>query len=451
MAFKSFETRVSLHVLMLLVTTLSFAFLMMSTTYYVATGLTGVLILAQFLYLLHLIRTTNRELSRFFGAVRNSDFSQSFHYGDMGPSFEELGESFSMVLDRFRDTRSEKEEQGHYLRILVEHIPVALISVFDDGKVQPLNNAARRLFGPQFPKTIDGFQEYGEELHEAVKGIAPGQNLLVRTDHLRDDHRLKIAATQIAVGGEQQRILSMQDIQSELDANEFEAWRELGRVLTHELMNSLTPVSSLAGTAHSLLEELMEKAGEDSSLGGDLKDARDAVDTVARRSEGLLHFVDNYRQVMRVPPPQIEQFKLAEVCERIERLMSGDFEDKGISFECLVEPMSLQMRADPDLLEQALINLVKNALDVLEGVSDPKIAISGRLNSRGHVEVSVSDNGGGVDQEIAEKIFVPFYTTKRQGAGIGLSLTRQIMLGHRGGIDLDTEKGKGTTFTLRFP
>ena len=265
---RKFETRISIYVGLIVLTALALSFLIVQTQNYVAIALVGGLLFAQSAYLLYFVKTTHRELTRFLGAVRNSDFSQTFHYKDLGPSFFELGESFSLILDRFRDTRSEKEEQGHYLRIMIEHIPVALISVFDDERVEPLNNAARRLFAPHFPKSVAEFSSlYGVELGEAVKGIAPGQSLLVKTDQLRDDHRLKISATQIIVGGEQQRILSMQDIQSELDANEFEAWRELGRVLTHELMNSLTPVSSLAGTAHTLLKELSENAAMPTELG----------------------------------------------------------------------------------------------------------------------------------------------------------------------------------------
>lgn len=450
MAFRKFDTNVTLRVAALFLSMLLSVWLIMETGFYVAAALMSALSAVQLVALLQFVKTTHRELKRFMGAVQNSDFSQSFSYNDLGASYKELGEAFSIVFDRFRTARSAREEQAHYLRMLVDHIPVALITIHDDGRVEALNNAARRMFTPGFPATPDEFGRFGAELAETVIGIEAGQSLVVRTDVSSASRQLKIAATEIVIGGERLKILSLQDIQSELDATEFDAWRELGRVLTHELMNSLTPVSSLAETATQMLDDLQKKTDVGSETGAEIEDIHSAVEAVARRSQGLLKFVESYRQVMRVPPPVISQFVIADMFERLDLLMRTDLEERGVSFTTTVAPQGLQMRADSDLLEQALINLIRNARDALEVSNKKEIVVHASVNARNHVEISVTDTGPGMAPDVAEKIFVPFFTTKENGAGIGLSFSRQIMLAHRGTIDLDTAEGEGTTIFLRF-
>lgn len=450
MAFKNFDTNVMLRVAALFLSMLASVWLMLGTQFYFSAAVMTALSAVQLYGLLRFVKTTHRELNRFMSAVQNSDFSQSFSYNDLGASYKELGEAFSIVFDRFRMARSEREEQAHYLRMLVDHIPVALITIHDDGRVDALNNAARRLFTPGFPTTPEEFGRFGSELAETITGIKPGESHVVRTDAPSASRQLKIAATEIIIGGERLKILSLQDIQSELDATEFDAWRELGRVLTHELMNSLTPVSSLAETATQMLEDLKDKTELDSAVGAEIEDIHSAVEAVARRSQGLLNFVESYRQVMRVPPPEVSRFAVAEMFERLDLLMRSDLEERGIAFAVSAIPEGLQMRADPDLLEQALINLIRNARDALEDSFKKKIEVVATVNARNQVEISVADTGPGMAPDVAEKIFVPFFTTKQNGAGIGLSFSRQIMLAHKGTIDLDTAEGEGTTIFLRF-
>lgn len=450
MAFKNFDLSVTFRVAALFLSTLLCVWLIVATQFYVAAGLVSVLTGLQLVGLLHFVKTTHRELNRFMGAVQNSDFSQTFSYNDLGSSYKELGEAFSIVFDRFRMARSEREEQAHYLRMLVDHIPVALVTIHDDDRVEALNNAARRMFTPVFPKTPADFERFGADLAGTIANINPGESLVVRTDATASSRQLKIAATEIIIGGERLKILSLQDIQSELDATEFDAWRELGRVLTHELMNSLTPVSSLADTASKMLVDLKETVDAESAVGAEIEDIHSAVEAVARRSQGLLNFVESYRQVMRVPPPEISQFAIREMFERLERLMRTDLEENGVTLAMAVVPRELQMRADPDLVEQALINLIRNARDALDGAGRKEINVRAVVNTHNQVEISVSDTGPGMAADVAEKTFVPFFTTKENGAGIGLSFSRQIMLAHRGTIDLDTAEGEGTTVYLRF-
>lgn len=409
MAFRKFDTNVTLRVAALFLSMLLSVWLIMETGFYVAAAIMTALSAIQLVGLLQFVKTTHRELKRFMGAVQNSDFSQTFSYNDLGASYKELGEAFSIVFDRFRTARSEREEQAHYLRMLVDHIPVALVTIHDDGRVDALNNAARRMFTPGFPATPAEFGRFGSELAETISGIEPGESHVVRTDASAASRQLKIAATEIIIGGERLKILSFQDIQSELDATEFDAWRELGRVLTHELMNSLTPVSSLAETATQMLEDLTEKSDVDSEIGAEIEDIHSAVEAVARRSQGLLKFVESYRQVMRVPPPVISQFAITEMFERLDLLMRSDIEERGITILLTVAPQGLQMRADSDLLEQALINLIRNARDALEDSDKKEIAVRATVNARNHVEICVTDTGPGMAPEVAEKIFVPFF------------------------------------------
>jgi signal transduction histidine kinase len=236
----------------------------------------------------------------------------------------------------------------------------------------------------------------------------------------------------------------MQDIHGQLEAQEIVAWQNLIRVLTHEIVNSVTPVSSLASTATELLTRVRDGVSDAEAI----RDAREAVDTISKRSVGLLNFVENYRRLTRIPAPTFQIFEVRDLVFRIDRLMRQDLERDGIAFRSSVEPLTLELNADPELLEQALINLIRNAVDAVEGVTAPRIHLSGEASPKGRVILAVEDNGRGMPDEVKESIFVPFFTTKRHGTGIGLTLVRQIVRSHQGSINVRSADGEGTNFQL---
>lgn len=400
------------------------------------------------------ISRTNAELNRFLDAARYGDYGQRFNLTGLGAGFGELGETFTAILDRFRAERTGQEEELRHHKALIEHVPVPLISVHGDGLITVWNNAARRLFGSHHPRRISDLEIFGEEFKRQVTIIEPGERMLAPFNADGAEGQVAIAATQIMIGGKLERIVSLQDIGSELDQAQLEAWQSLVRVLTHEIMNSITPVASLAKTAADLVEDAAGKVTDHPEAVAELEDVLDAVNTVARRSDGLMQFVQSYRRLTRLPPPEKTRLSVKTLLEEAARLAAHDWEARKIGLLIDVEPASLEVMADHDMLMQVLINLLQNAAQALVGDDGPKegaeVTLSARLNRRGRVVVEVADNGPGIPDAIARQVFVPFYTTKRDGSGVGLALTRQVMIAHGGGVSLATREGGGALFTLTF-
>ncbi|WP_119677766.1 sensor histidine kinase [Indioceanicola profundi] len=447
---RRFELNVTVRVALLAFSSMLLGVLLVATEYRATSLLVGIAILVQIGGLLRKVTMTNRELSRFLTAIAHSDFSQTFGMRGMGSAFDELGASFTTVLERFKATRADTERQAEYLNALLEHVPVALAAVFPSGRVELLNNAARRLLGPEDlnRRLADGSKTVADSLRE----LKAGSRALLRVAGGVGGGPLQmtVAATQLTLAGEPRLLVSLQNIGADLEATEVRAWQELVRVLTHEMMNSLTPVSSLTRTAKAVMEDLTEKVADRPDLAEEMGDAVQAIDTVARRSDGLLRFVERYRQFTQVPKPALERIKVREVLDRMRRLMAPALAEKRIRFETLVLPPALEMAVDPDLLDQVLINLLKNAVEALAGQEDACVRMNAFLDEGGRVALQVIDNGPGIPPEVADKIFVPFFTTKREGSGVGLSLARQIMLAHGGSIAVARAEEGGTVFTLRF-
>jgi two-component system nitrogen regulation sensor histidine kinase NtrY len=264
------------------------------------------------------------------------------------------------------------------------------------------------------------------------------------------EHQLSISATQILLTNKQEILVSMQDIQSELDIAQLQAWQDLVKVLTHEIMNSITPVASLAKTTVDLVADCKQKADSYPELSEDLQDISEAVETVARRSDGLIQFVSSYRQLTRLPTPNKHKMKVTRLFQQSCLLATQKWDKKGIEVKLNVEPSELEVTVDKDMLEQVLLNLLQNAEHAVDNVTSPRVCLNAFLNKRGHVVIEVSDNGKGIPDGIGNKIFVPFYTTKQQGSGVGLALTRQIMLAHGGAIQYEVKAAGGTVFRMTF-
>jgi len=244
-------------------------------------------------------------------------------------------------------------------------------------------------------------------------------------------------------------LVSIQNIQSELEEKEMEAWQNLIRVLTHEIMNSITPISSLASTTADLLPDIRDTAA-DARHDEIVDDIHSAIKTIQKRSNGLLQFVDNYRKLTRIPKPNFEIIGVAELIQRVTDLSRKQMENYHIELEIEIEPESLEITADPVLIEQVLINLCKNAIEAVRETDHAQIRVRSQLDARGHVNIHVQDNGPGIKPEVLDKIFIPFFTTKQNGSGIGLSLSRQIMRLHGASIGVKSNAQEGTKFTLRF-
>ena len=450
MGFKRFSVLLTIRLVLLFITVLSLAILVISPGFLAASLLIFLIALFQIFEIVRFVKLTNDDLTRFLDAMRYGDFGQKFDHAGMGAGFIELGEAITDILERFRQYRGQQEEELKHLKALIEHVPVPLMSLKGDGTILIHNNAARRLFGSAHVARISDLTQFGEEFRKKLVTLEPGERHLVTFKVDDMEQTLTVGATQIVTAGKVEKIISLQDIQSELDVAQLKAWQDLVRVLTHEIMNSITPVSSLAKTSTDLVDDAIKKAEGQTDLVEELTDVRDAVDTVARRSDSLMHFVQSYRRLTRLPPPEKEQLNIKKIFDDVLRVATVEWEEKEIEVSLDVATDGLEIFADREMLEQLLINLLKNAEQALDTVGSPWVRMSAKLNRRGRIVIEVSDNGPGVSDELAAKIFVPFYTTKRDGSGVGLALTRQVMIAHGGTVSLAKTEGGGATFILTF-
>jgi len=449
MGFSRFRSGVALRASALFFTFLLVTWMVTHTQWYVSIALVGAAALAQIALFVEFATQSGREVARFLDAVSFDDTTQSFSGLSADTAYHELGEAMTRVLERLRMSRSQREEQARYLQALLAHVPVALIAIDGAGGVQVLNTAARRLFESAISATAE-FSRHGAAFATGMETLEPGGSAIVRMERVSGILQLKVSASDLSIRGEKRRIVSLQNIESELSAQELAAWQTVIRTMAHEVMNSLTPISSLAATAHSLVGDVLNSLPPDSPQAPMLVDANDALDTVARRSEGLLHFVQNHRRLTKRLVTRTGTVPIRRLFARLSRLFGDEFLARDIALEVAVSPETLEIEADAELIDQALINLVRNAIEALRDEHDRKVRLSAYRDSDGHIVIAVADSGSGIPPELRDKVFVPFFTTKRQGSGVGLTLVRQIAAVHNATVDIDETPGGGATIRMRF-
>lgn len=401
--------------------------------------------------LIRYVERTNRKLTIFLDSIRHSDFASSFSDKDKGKSFEDLARAFNEVINDFKKTRAEKEEHFNYLQTVVQHVSIGILAFRRDGKVDLLNNAAKRLFKMSNLRLIGDLASVKPDLPELLLHMKAGDKHLIKIFIEDELLQLSVYATEFRMRGEEYVLISLQNIGAELDEKEVESWQKLIRVLTHEIMNSITPISSLVATTRQMLYQ-----SEDDEIVMNNLDPEDrenvllALKTIQNRSQGLLNFVEIYRNLTRIPKPNFRYFEVKELFERASILLNPKFEQMCIRFTTKVLPADLMITADPDLIDQVTINLLLNAIDAVKDRPDPHISMIASQNLNGRITIDVSDNGMGIKPDILDKIFMPFFTSKRDGNGIGLSVSRQMMYLHKGNITVRSKPGEGSVFTLTF-
>lgn len=445
MAYKNFRLNLWLRVIALFASFLLLSWLWLDSPFFFTPIVFTAVVVLQVVELIHYIERTNRRLANFFEAFRYGDFTRSFGSAQQGSAFEELESAMNEVMQSFQKIREREEATLQYLESIVQKLTHGLLVFDQNGAVITINEAARQLLPPVLMRNVREIESRDRNLYAALMETPNNETTLIRQQNGNEENRLSISVSELKKQNEFYRIVSIKNINSELQTNELEAWQNLTRVLTHEIVNSITPISSTVSTVIPILENDAPLSPENRT------DLVDAMTIINRRSDALLRLVQAYRTFTRIPSPNFTQLKINDLFNELAKLYRTDLDRAGIHLRQTVEPEQLSVQADRELLSSALINLFKNAIEALANTPNPKIMLTAFLDERQRPTIRIEDNGAGIIAPALDKIFIPFYSTKPHGSGIGLSLCRKIMTMHRGFIRVESIPDERTIFTLVFP
>ena len=442
---------------MILLFCLLFAYLILKSIWF-STVAAGIIIVLLVVALIRYVNNTNYSLVKFLDALKNEDFSVYFSPSKKGDSFVKVYDDFNLIIKIFKRNKIEKEAQFKYFQYILEHVNLGIISIkkedlyntHSEVEMLFLNKAACDILHQPQHKYWHRLANQVPWLVTEIEKIASGGKTLVDFGDETERKQLSLEVIEIQLLDIPYLIITFQDIRSEIEQKEIEAWHNVIRILAHEMLNSFTPVSSLASTMKSLTEnEKGNLISVDQIDDEDIHDINMAASTIKKRSDGLLEFVKDYRTISNVPIPQLVKINVKQFLSSIELLMKPAVEEANISLKIMPIPANASVNADSKLIEQVLINLINNSIHALRGREQPIIRISCIVEPKKTVVV-LTDNGMGIEEKIMNQIFIPFYTTKKNGSGIGLSLSKNILKKHGGNLLVSSEVGKYTTFSLVF-
>ena len=447
MLFRRFSFKVVFRVGLLLLTLCTFAFIFGREDLLFNQIILAGIISAQVYELIRFVSKTNYELSKFLMAIQYADYSVNYKKSGLGASFEALNQALFNLLDTIKEAKIQKEAQYQFLKMMVDKISIGIISLKENNEIYLINKEAKRLLKAGELKCWNDLEVVHPALTNSVENAGSYHNQLVT---LNNGEQLSVGVSAMVLIGHRYKLIIIQNIEREMEQKEMESWNKLIRVLTHEIMNSVTPITSLTDSLLRLLESHNDQKKTAEQLSSeDINDIRFSLQTIQRRSDGMLQFVDNYRKLTKIPKPEPEKILLKSLLESIITLMKIEAEKKGIRFNLNLSNPDQTINADRKLIEQVLINIITNSIHALEGKQNGAINISVSTHKYQKM-ITIHDNGKGIDKVKLESIFIPFYSTKTNGSGIGLSLSKQIMTLHNGTIKVTSHPEEGTSFTLVF-
>ncbi|WP_224998690.1 PAS domain-containing sensor histidine kinase [Cesiribacter sp. SM1] len=446
MIFKSFEARLSARVIMLFFTLSITAYLLVSERV-----VYGIILLPIALYqlweLINFQHKAQAELRQFVESIQYRDFSRHFDVKHAPVELQDLRKGFNEINTTFKTISKEKETQYHYLQKILELVDTGILSYdLDSGEVVWMNESLKKLLHVPYLRTINSLEKRDPDLKAEIQELKPGDSKIATAHSDKNAVKVLLSATAFQTDGQRYKLIAFQNIHEALDETESKAWQKLLSVMTHEIMNSIAPISSLADTLKNRLQESMVNG----ATAEDVEDLEVGISTIKRRSEGLLKFAETYRSLNKITTLNLKTVSLKELFANLHRLMQPTLMQKNICLEINLKDQDISVQADPNLLDQVLINLLVNAIEATKNRSDARVVLAAYQVNDKQVEIKVADNGTGMSKEVLEKIFIPFFSTKKQGSGIGLSLCKQIIMLHRGTIQVQSEEGVGTAFMLRF-
>jgi two-component system nitrogen regulation sensor histidine kinase NtrY len=442
-----FAINIFIRVILISVNSFAFILIVTETNRPATTVFLGILLVYITGNLFYYVNRTNRELASFLIYLKENDTSLALKSRNLDRTFKGLRQSFRKITDELKKARIEKELKQRYIQTLVEHVGVGLISFDDDGKIEKINKAAKKLLNIPDIVNISELDKLHHGLAEKLKSQSPGLQSLLKIKINNELLHIAVKSTITIIENKKIKIISLQDIRNELEEKELDSWKQLISTLTHEIMNSITPITTLTVAIKRCFKNNGNiKALENISM-ENIKDAIDSTNIIEERSKGLISFVDKYRSITKLPVPVISRLPVAQLFNNVELLFKETIESYKIKFNKEIIPDNLHISADKKLMEQVLINLLKNSLDALKDNEKGVINIRAYAEHN-NVNIQVIDNGPGIPDEVMENIFIPFYTTKEKGTGIGLSISRQIIRMHKGKLSVRSVPNKNTTVTI---
>lgn len=447
MVKKPFEWDILLRVILLFVVLAAASFLLVKELYvYFILLLPIVGYQVYDFYRFHKIAET--EVEQFVESIHYRDFSRNFNVQDAPHELQQLRKGFNDINSTFKLITKEKETQFQYLQKILELVDTGILSYeTQTGEVVWMNESLKKMLLVPYLKTIHSLEKRDALLYEQLITIKAGNNSIVTVHQEKNSLRVLVSATAFQTDGKLFKLIAFQNVNEALDETESKAWQRLLSVMTHEIMNSVAPISSLADTLHHRLQASVKELDQNSGLVDDLTIG---IDTIKKRSEGLLKFTEVYRNLNKVTKPNLKEVYVRDLFENMHNLMEPTLVQKNIELEIILKDPALVIELDHNLIEQVLINLIINAMDAVKEATDPRITLSAIALPNKKMVIKVVDNGMGMSEEVKNNIFIPFFSTKKNGSGIGLSLCKQIMMLHKGNITVQSVEGKGTAFALRF-
>ncbi len=446
MAFKQFYVQTMVRIALILATCLWLGLELPNPPNVYTLVLLASLLVIQSALLIRYVNKTNRELARYFISLKDQDSSFALVPEDPKGSFGEVARVINETRKLIQDARIDKEKQYRYLQIIINHMDIGLLSFRTDGSIEHFNRAARKLLGTGELTHIQSLASIHPDMESILRALEPGQSKIITVSPANEKMQLWLKMSELVYEEHPLKLLSIQDVNTELDERELISWKRLIRVLNHEVMNSLTPIRTLTHAINRSLQEVPSDRMDESIA----TDIRDNTSLIEQRSSSLIDFVNQYREITRIHELVPVQISADALLNGVISLFRDDLQSQQVECRVTVEPSGLTLLGDESLLKQVLINLVKNSLEALRETRRGAIVLSATENE-GQTVLTVQDNGPGIPQEHMDEIFTPFFSTKEDGSGIGLSFSKHIIRLHGGTMSIWSEPGESTLVTIRLP
>lgn len=450
MVYKGISRTTILRLVIFFLTSLLFSYVVFVSHNYWISGVLLTIICIEGWDFVHFMNRINRKLAYFFGSIKNEDTSLILPENTNDKSVNKLHSVLNKVNAQIKQIKVKNENNELFFRELIEHSGTGLMSVDEKGYIVVMNEAAKEYLGIVQMANISLLKQKNKKVYDVLTGMPAGKTASVKAVGLSGVVQLMIKASHLKFGTNSYRMYVIQDVRQELEANELDSWQKLIRVLTHEIMNSIAPITSLTDTLARIYKQDQQIVSPEALSTTDIENTVRGLKVIEDGGNGLMRFVEQYRKLVRIPDPLIEKIDLEEWLAAIRLLFEKQLLDRNIELSLKKELSVQYMHADPKLLNQVMVNLMFNSMDALAQCDTRKIEIKAYMTRNDIIAISISDNGKGIDADVLDKVFIPFYTTKKKGNGIGLSLSRQIMKAHNGRLILNSVANQGTEVIMEF-